>query len=64
MPKWENSMKTVKIALVAALAATAMSTVAQARDQIQIVGSSTVFPFTTAVAEKLGQGGNLRYPGG
>lgn len=26
-----------------------------ARDQIQIVGSSTVFPFTTAVAEKFGQ---------
>jgi phosphate transport system substrate-binding protein len=55
-------MKTVKIALVAALAATAMSTVAQARDQIQIVGSSTVFPFTTAVAEKLGQGGTFATP--
>jgi phosphate transport system substrate-binding protein len=28
---------------------------AQARDRIQVVGSSTVFPFTTAVAEKFGQ---------
>ena len=26
---------------------------AQARDQIRIVGSSTVFPFSTAVAEEL-----------
>ncbi|MEM7124076.1 MAG: substrate-binding domain-containing protein [Pseudomonadota bacterium] len=28
---------------------------AQARDQIRIVGSSTVFPFSTAVAEKFGE---------
>ena len=28
---------------------------AEARDQIQVVGSSTVFPFTTAVAERFGQ---------
>jgi phosphate transport system substrate-binding protein len=35
---------------------------AAARDQIQIVGSSTVFPFTTAVAEKLGQGGKFKTP--
>ena len=34
-----------------------MSVTAQARDQIQIVGSSTVYPFTTIVAEKLGQQG-------
>ena len=30
------------------------TTVAQARDQIRIVGSSTVYPFTTVVAEKFG----------
>jgi phosphate transport system substrate-binding protein len=30
---------------------------AQARDQIKIVGSSTVYPFTTIVAEKLGNSG-------
>jgi phosphate transport system substrate-binding protein len=55
-------MKTLKIALAAALAASALTTVAEARDQIQIVGSSTVFPFTTAVAEKLGQSGKFPTP--
>ena len=32
-----------------------MTGVAAARDQIRIVGSSTVFPFATAVAERFGQ---------
>ncbi len=31
------------------------SSLAYARDQIQIVGSSTVFPFSTSVAERFGQ---------
>ena len=51
---------------VAALAAVA-STVAlmggaqaQGRDQIRIVGSSTVFPFTSAVAETFGRGASSR----
>ena len=35
---------------------------AAARDQIRIVGSSTVFPFTTAVAERFGQGGQFPAP--
>ena len=35
-----------------ALAAIAMAGTAHARDQIQIVGSSTVFPYTQAVAEE------------
>ena len=34
-----------------------ITTVAFARDQIKIVGSSTVYPFTTIVAEKHGQKG-------
>lgn len=34
----------------------------QARDQIRIVGSSTVFPFTTAVAEQFGRAGGFRTP--
>jgi phosphate transport system substrate-binding protein len=38
-----------------AVAADAVSTGASARDRIQITGSSTVFPFTTAVAERFGQ---------
>ena len=45
-----------------ALALAASVSYAEARDQIQIVGSSTVFPFTTAVAEKLGQGGKFKTP--
>jgi phosphate transport system substrate-binding protein len=34
----------------------------QARDQIRIVGSSTVFPFSTTVAEKFGKGGSFQTP--
>jgi phosphate transport system substrate-binding protein len=48
-----------------ALAAVAMLAVAgqaQARDQIRIVGSSTVFPFSTTVAEQFGKGGKFKTP--
>ena len=45
-----------------ALALSAMSATAHARDQIQIVGSSTVFPFSTAVAERFGQTSNFKTP--
>ncbi len=40
-----------KTALMAAVAAVALGSAAVARDQIKIVGSSTVFPFSTSVAE-------------
>jgi len=46
----------------AAVGAFAISTAAQARDQIQIVGSSTVFPFSTAVAETFGQSTEFKTP--
>jgi phosphate transport system substrate-binding protein len=36
--------------------------VAQARDQIRIVGSSTVYPFTTAVAEQFGKTSGMKTP--
>jgi phosphate transport system substrate-binding protein len=49
-------------ASAAMIAIAASAGYAAARDQIQIVGSSTVFPFTTAVAEKLGQGGKFKTP--
>ena len=39
----------------AAAALLAFAAEAQARDQIRVVGSSTVFPFSTAVAEQFGQ---------
>src|SRR5687767_5015801 len=54
--------KAILTASAAALALAASVGYAAARDQIQIVGSSTVFPFTTAVAEKLGQGGKFKTP--
>lgn len=43
--------------LIALAIASLIATVAFARDQIKIVGSSTVYPFTTIVAEKHGQKG-------
>ena len=35
---------------------------AEARDQIRIVGSSTVYPFTTAVAEQFGKSTGMKTP--
>lgn len=39
-----------------------MPTIASARDQIRIVGSSTVYPFATVVAEEFGRGGEFKTP--
>ena len=50
----------VAFAALAGLAITAGA--AEARDQIHIVGSSTVFPFTTAVAENFGKAGKFKTP--
>ena len=50
--------KFVAVAAVSALAITASAGVAAARDQIRIVGSSTVFPFTQAVVEEFSNMGN------
>ena len=45
------------------IAATALlATPAVARDQIRIVGSSTVFPFTSAVSETFGRQGKFKTP--
>jgi phosphate transport system substrate-binding protein len=57
----------VQIKSFSAFAATALvvlaaASPAQARDQIRIVGSSTVFPFATAVAEQFGRGGKFKTP--
>lgn len=46
----------------AAAALLAFAADAQARDQIRIVGSSTVFPFSTAVAEQFGRKTGLMTP--
>ena len=47
---------------VAAAATFAVATAAQARDQIRIVGSSTVFPFSTTVAEQFGKSTRFKTP--
>jgi len=46
---------TLAVAALALLAFAAPAAPAAARDQIRIVGSSTVFPFATAVAERFGR---------
>ncbi|WP_191062350.1 substrate-binding domain-containing protein, partial [Geminicoccus harenae] len=46
----------------AGLALAAFATDAHARDQIRIVGSSTVFPFSTAVAETFGGKSGMPVP--
>jgi len=54
---FDNRREPVKlftIIAVASIAATAVTS-ANAREQIRIVGSSTVFPFSTAVAEQFGK---------
>jgi phosphate transport system substrate-binding protein len=50
------------VATAAALAVFALAGTAHARDQIRIVGSSTVFPFSTAVAEQFGKSGKFKTP--
>jgi phosphate transport system substrate-binding protein len=48
-------LTTLASALALVAAGALVSGTAEARDRIQVVGSSTVFPFTTAVAERFGQ---------
>jgi phosphate transport system substrate-binding protein len=54
-------MKKLSLA-VAAIAAVAISAPALARDQIRAAGSSTVFPFSTVVAEQFARGGKFKAP--
>ena len=53
--------KSLAIAAVAGMALS-MANAAEARDQIRIVGSSTVFPFSTAVAEQFGKTTKFKTP--
>ncbi len=58
-------MKHTRFAIAAsvlAITVTAQSGVACARDQINIVGSSTLFPFAVAVAEKFGESTDFKTP--
>ena len=54
-------MKTIKN-IIAVLAILSFASYAQARDQIKIVGSSTVYPYATVVAEQFGKKGSFKTP--
>lgn len=54
--------KAGSIAALAAVAVFGLTFQAEARDQIRIVGSSTVFPFATAVAESYGKTTKFKTP--
>lgn len=57
------SQGTLKTVIALGLAVTAMNAGAQsARDQISIVGSSTVYPFATVVAEQFGRSTEFKTP--
>jgi phosphate transport system substrate-binding protein len=53
---------TLFIAGLLAASLSPISTAQSARDFINVVGSSTVYPFTTAVAEQLGRQGRFKTP--
>ena len=53
--------KTFALGLLASVALVGVAE-AQSRDQIRIVGSSTVFPFATAVAETFGRNSDFKTP--
>jgi len=53
---------TMKKTAIALLTASALTVSLSARDQIKIVGSSTVYPFSSAVAEELGATTNYPTP--
>jgi phosphate transport system substrate-binding protein len=57
-------MNALKLSLAALVASTAFAghVAAQSREQIRIVGSSTVFPFTQAVVEEFGNIGSFPAP--
>lgn len=56
------SKKLLALSAVAAIGALGLADAASARDQIRVVGSSTVYPFTTAVAEQFGKSGGGKTP--
>ena len=58
MAKTNNGL----VAVAVFLGITALTPAASARDQLRIVGSSTVYPFTTAVAEQFGKATGARTP--
>jgi len=58
----KSRSRIVLLSSLAALLGAVSTTAVMARDQIQIVGSSTVYPFATIVAERFGNKGNFKTP--
>ena len=55
-------MKRISLVLAATGIVTLAANAAEARDQLHIVGSSTVYPFSTIVAEEFGKTGKFKTP--
>jgi len=55
-------MSAAAVGLVFGLAVAGTAQAQSSRDYISIVGSSTVYPFTTAVAEQFGRAGSFKTP--
>jgi phosphate transport system substrate-binding protein len=53
---------TLRLSAAACILLLTSSVQAESRDSISIVGSSTVYPFSTVVAEQLGKGGKFKTP--
>ena len=56
------SGRSLALAALAGVAAAAVAGAGQARDRINIVGSSTVYPFSTVVAEQFGRSTSFKTP--
>jgi len=54
-----NKLINVMLGILLALS---FVTTGHSRDQIRIVGSSTVYPYATVVAEKFGKAGKFKTP--
>ena len=61
LPNWEQRMRK-SVFVSAIMAGMMLSCVAQARDYVSISGSSTVLPFATIVAERLGRNPDFKTP--
>ena len=48
--------------ILSCLLVLSFTSISHSRDQIKIVGSSTVYPYATVVAEKFGKGGKFKTP--
>lgn len=58
----EKEVEMKKLCVIYVLFSILMAQPAIAREQIRAVGSSTVYPFVTVVAEQFGQGGKFKTP--